>query len=145
MCKKIFRTKTIRGKTFINIWITKVKLFWKKKWGLHLKPRSESFWGVLSCCLTLSILFNFRSKKIKTYGYFIYVSFVPVRVLHKDEKILGRKHIYLPHAQTAIYDSKVNLLLKQGINIPSTWSEQSWHHFKIKNDRLQIMFKHNLV
>ena len=34
------------------------------------------------------------------------VSFVPVRVLHKDEKILGRKHIYLPHTQTAIYDSK---------------------------------------
>jgi hypothetical protein len=38
-----------------------------------------------------------------------------VRVLHKDEKILGRKHIYLPHAQTAIYDSKVKLFLKQGI------------------------------
>jgi hypothetical protein len=43
-------------------------------------------------------------------------SFVPVRVLHKDEKILGRKHIYLPHAQTAIYDSKVKLFLKQGIS-----------------------------
>jgi hypothetical protein len=28
---------------------------------------------------------------------------------------LGRKHIYLPHAQTAIYDSKVKLFLKQGI------------------------------
>ena len=42
------------------------------------------------------------------------VSFVPVRVLHKDEKILGRKHIYLPRAQTAIYDSKVKLFLKQG-------------------------------
>jgi hypothetical protein len=40
---------------------------------------------------------------------------LPVRVLHKDEKILGRKHIYLPHAQTAIYDSKVKLFLKQGI------------------------------
>ena len=40
------------------------------------------------------------------------VSFVPVRVLHKDEKILGRKHIYLPHAQTAIYNSKVKLFLK---------------------------------
>jgi hypothetical protein len=39
------------------------------------------------------------------------VSFVPVRVLHKDEKILGRKHIYLPHAQTAIYDSKVKCKL----------------------------------
>ena len=39
------------------------------------------------------------------------VSFVPVRVLHKDEKILGRKHIYLPHAQTAIYESKVKLFL----------------------------------
>jgi hypothetical protein len=44
------------------------------------------------------------------------VSFVPVRVLHKDEKILGRKHIYLPHAQTAIYDSKKKLFLKQGIS-----------------------------
>jgi hypothetical protein len=37
-------------------------------------------------------------------------------VLHKDGKILGRKHIYLPHAQTAIYDSKVKLFLKQGIS-----------------------------
>ena len=43
------------------------------------------------------------------------VSFVPVRVLHKDEQILGWKHIYLPYAQTAIYDSKVKLFLKQGI------------------------------
>jgi hypothetical protein len=34
---------------------------------IHLKPRVESFWGVLSCCLTPSILFNFRYKKIKTY------------------------------------------------------------------------------
>ena len=41
---------------------------------------------------------------------------VPVRVLHKDEKILGRKHNYLPYAQTAIYDSKVKLFLKQGIS-----------------------------
>jgi hypothetical protein len=44
------------------------------------------------------------------------VSFVPVRDLHKDEKILGRKHIYFPHVQTAIYDSKVKLFLKQGIS-----------------------------
>ena len=29
---------------------------------------------------------------------------------------MGRKHIYLPHAQTAIYDSKVKLFLKQGIS-----------------------------
>jgi hypothetical protein len=29
---------------------------------------------------------------------------------------LGRKHIYLPHAQTAIYESKVKLFLKQGIS-----------------------------
>ena len=29
--KKDIRTKTIRWKTFINIWI-KVKLFWKKSW-----------------------------------------------------------------------------------------------------------------
>jgi hypothetical protein len=31
-----------------------------------------------------------------------------------DEKILGRKHIYLPHAQTAIYDSKVSMI---GLNV----------------------------
>ena len=52
-------------------------------------------------------------------GHFLFwndVSFVPVRVLHKDETILGRKHIYLPHAQTAIYDSKVQLFLKEGIS-----------------------------
>jgi hypothetical protein len=59
----------------------------------------------------------------------IYVSFVPVRVLHEDEKILGRKHIYLPHAQTVIYDSKVKLTriilrplsalsLDEGLNSP---------------------------
>jgi hypothetical protein len=30
--------------------------------------------------------------------------------------ILGRKHIYLPHAQTATYDSKVKIFLKQGIS-----------------------------
>jgi hypothetical protein len=51
-------------------------------------------------------------------GHFLFwnnVSFVPVRVLHKDEKILGCKHIYLPHVQTAIYDSKVKIFLKQGI------------------------------
>jgi hypothetical protein len=59
---------------------------------IHLKPRVESFWGVLSWCLAPSILFNFRYKKIK------------------------RKHIYLPHAQTAIYDSKVKLFLKQVIS-----------------------------
>jgi hypothetical protein len=29
---------------------------------------------------------------------------------------LPRKHIYLPHVQTAIYDSKVKLFLKQGIS-----------------------------
>jgi hypothetical protein len=45
-----------------------------------------------------------------------FVRFFLSRVLHKDEKILVRKHIYLPHAQTAIYDSKVKLFLKQGIS-----------------------------
>jgi hypothetical protein len=28
----------------------------------------------------------------------------------------GEKNIYLPHAQTAIYDSEVKLFLKQGIS-----------------------------
>jgi hypothetical protein len=34
----------------------------------------------------------------------------------KDEEISGRKPIYLPHTQTAIYDSEVKLFLKQGIS-----------------------------
>ena len=36
--------------------------------------------------------------------------------LFRSEFTQGWKHIYLPHAQTAIYDSKVNLFLKQGIS-----------------------------
>ena len=61
--------------------------------------------------LCLNIICN------RSFFYFeMIVSFVPVRVLHKDEKILGRKNIYFPHAQTAIYDSKVKLFLKQGIS-----------------------------
>jgi hypothetical protein len=32
------------------------------------------------------------------------------------KKILGRKHIYLLHAQTAIHDSEIKLFLKQGIS-----------------------------
>jgi hypothetical protein len=43
---------------------------------------------------------------------------------------LGRKHIYLPHAQTAIYDSKGKVIFKTG-NIPSTWSYD--HSFFMKN------------
>jgi hypothetical protein len=30
--------------------------------------------------------------------------------------VLGQKNIYLPHPQTAIYDAKVKLFLKQGIS-----------------------------
>ena len=61
--------------------------------------------------LCLNIIWN------RSFFYFeMIVSFVPVRVLHKDEKILGRTHVYLPHSQTAIDDSKVKLFLKQGIS-----------------------------
>jgi hypothetical protein len=50
------------------------------------------------------------------------------------EKILGRKHIYLPHAQTAIYDSKVKLFLKQGI---SSQLGRGWMQFFDLNARIQ--------
>ena len=62
------------------------------------------------------------------------VSFVLVRVLHKHEKILGRKHIYLPHAQTDIYDSKVKLFLKQGI---SRQLGRGWTQLFDLNTRIQ--------
>jgi hypothetical protein len=48
-------------------------------------------------------LFNFRYKKNKNLHGYLFTYF-------------GRKHIYLPHAQTAIYDSNVKLFLKQGIS-----------------------------
>jgi hypothetical protein len=46
--------------------------------------------------------------------------------------ILGRKHIYLPHAQTAIYDSKGKLFLKQGIShqLGRWWMKHVYLRFK---------------
>jgi hypothetical protein len=41
--KEFVRTKTIRGKTFINIWITKVKLFWKKSGASVLTLQCNSY------------------------------------------------------------------------------------------------------
>jgi hypothetical protein len=69
------------------LWIYFVRFFF-----IHLKPRVESFWGVLSW------------------------------------------HIYLPHAQTAIYDSKVKLFLKQGI---SRQLGRGWTQFFDLNARIQ--------
>ena len=43
------------------------------------------------------------------------VSFVPIRVYTRMNRYWG-ENISLPHAQTAIYDSKVKLFLKQGIS-----------------------------
>ena len=84
----------------------------------------------------------------------IYVSFVPVRVLHEDEKILGRKHIYLPHAQTVIYYSKVKLTriilrplsalsLDEGLNSPcdKNASAALWKREPISDDYLSSMRK----
>jgi hypothetical protein len=42
-------------------------------------------------------------------------------VLFRTEFTQGRKHIFLPHAQTAIYDSDVKLFLKQGIFRQQPW------------------------
>jgi hypothetical protein len=59
------------------------------------------------------------------------------RVLHKDEKILMRKHIYLPHAQTAIYDSKVKLFLKQGIS--HQFGHDSVVRFECENSAIDVI------
>jgi hypothetical protein len=58
---------------FRSEFYTRMKRYWGensliflwKDFFIHLKPRVESFWGVLSCCLTPSILFNFQYKKNK--------------------------------------------------------------------------------
>ena len=67
----------------------------------------------------------------------LFFYFVPVRVLDKDEKILGRKHIYLPHAQTAIYDSKVKLFLKQGIS--HQLGRDAVVRFKCENSAIDVI------
>ena len=74
MCKKHVRTKMIRGKTFINIWITKVKLFccnlWKKcpagvlSWHynvIRIWPMSGSFSRILVILYSLSPLSPFKN------------------------------------------------------------------------------------
>ena len=73
---------------------------------IHLKPRVESFWGgVLSCCLTPSILFNFRYKKNKnlfTGG--------PTAVVHRNESVL--KNIF-KRGYEEIRDRKLLEILKK--------------------------------
>jgi hypothetical protein len=50
---------------------------------------------------------------------------------------LGRKHIYLPHAQTAIYDSKVKLFLKQGIS--HQLGRDAVVRFECKNSAIDVI------
>jgi hypothetical protein len=72
MCKKNVRTKTICGKTFINIWITKVKLFWKKRGAgvLTLQCNSylshvRSFFKISSNFLSLISSYRLEVCKLK--------------------------------------------------------------------------------
>jgi hypothetical protein len=81
----------------------------------------------------------FTEMKNRSFLFWNDVSFVPVRVLHKDEKILGRKHIYLPHAQTANYDSKVKLFLKQGIS--HQLGRDAVVRFECENSAIDKQFK----
>ena len=52
-------------------------------------------------------------------------------------RILGRKHIYLPHAQTAIYESKVKLFLKQGIS--HQLSRDAVVRFECENSAIDVL------
>ena len=90
---------------------------------IHLKPRVESFWGVLSCCLTPSILFNFRYKKIKTYmaNLFTYFSWRgPTAVVHRNESVL--KSIF-KRGYEEIRDIKLLGILKKD----RTWLKYELH------------------
>jgi hypothetical protein len=49
----------------------------------------------------------------------------------------GWKHIYLPHAQTAIYDSKVKLFLKQGISHQLGRDAVVW--FECENSAIDVI------
>jgi hypothetical protein len=90
---------------------------------IHLKPRVESFWGILYCCLTPSILFNFRYKKIKTYmaNLFTYFSWQgPTAVVHRNERVL--KSIF-KRGYEEIRDRKLLRILKKD----RTWLQYELH------------------
>jgi hypothetical protein len=75
------------------IFDSKVKLFLKVtgyEYDGNIFVAWVLLWGVLSCCLTPSILFNFRYKKIKTYmANFIYICWRgPTTVVHRNENVL---------------------------------------------------------
>ena len=105
---------------------------------IHLKPRVESFWGVLSCCLTPSILFNFRYKKIKTYmANFIYICWRgPTTVVHRNENVL--KSIF-KRGYEEIRDRKLLGILKKD----RTWLKYELH-CNIKT-QAPLFFKNNLT
>ena len=76
MCKKNVRTKTIRGKTFITIWITKVQLFWKKSGAgvLTLQCNSylshvRSFFKISSNFLSLISLYPLLKMFFSTLSF----------------------------------------------------------------------------
>jgi hypothetical protein len=75
-CKHFYRTKAIRWKTFINIWITKVKLFWKKSGAnvLTLQCNSylshvRSFFKISSNFLSLISLYPLLKMFFSTFSF----------------------------------------------------------------------------
>ena len=106
---------------------------------IHLKPRVESFWGVLSCCITPSILFNFRYKKIKTYmaNLFTYFSWRgPTAVVHRNESVL--KSIF-KRGYEEIRDIKLLGILKKD----RTWLKYELHCY-VKT-LAPLFFQNNLT
>ena len=93
---------------------------------------------VLSCCLTPSILFNFRYKKIKTYmANFIYIFWRgPTAVVHRNESVL--KSIF-KRGYEEIRDRKLLGLLKKD----RTWLKYELH-CNIKT-QAPLFFKNNLT
>ena len=83
---------------------------------IHLKPRVESFWGVLSYCLTPSILFNFRYKKI----IYLHILTGPYHVVHRNESVL--KNIF-KRGYEEIRDRKLLEILKKD----RTWLKYELH------------------
>jgi hypothetical protein len=76
MCKKNVRTKTIRGKTFINIWITKVKLFWKKRGAGVLTLQCNSYLSHVRDDCKLNLYVSSRTYSIYVLGFINYDTYM---------------------------------------------------------------------
>ena len=117
----------------MNIWLHNILC----DFFIHLKPRVESVWGLLSCCLAPSILFNFRYEKNKNlWLIYLHILTGPTAVVHRNESVL--KNIF-KRGYEEIRDRKLLEILKKD----RKWLKYELH-WNVKTPA-PLVFQYNLT